>query len=256
MMLPLYEALSFVGVGFVGSMLGSSVGGGGFLVSSTLVAFGLPPQMAVGTSRFAGIGSSATAIVTFSRNRKLDAALGLKLAVVSVIGAIVGLVLLQDVPDLVWTLLAMGNVLLALIVFLVKSRLGVDVAAPATGSRKAWGFALYALTGLWVGFFGGGGSIISNLLLILFFGHTFLDSAGTRKIPAFFVSIIMFVICALQGMVDWERGLVLLIGTTIGSYCGARLVIRLGDAWFRRLTIVFLIASFGGLLVDLVRSIA
>lgn len=254
MTISLLETVALVGVGFAGSMLGSSVGGGGFLVSSTLVALGLPPQVAVGTSRFAGIGSSATAVMTFSSRRKLDAALGLKLAVISCAGAVAGLLLLRHVPDLVWTLLAMGNVVLALVVFTTRSRLGVDVAAPATGRRKAWGFALYGITGLWVGFFGGGGSIVSNLLLILFFGHTFLDSAGTRKVPAFFVSVLTFALCAWQGLIDWERGFALLLGCTVGAYCGVRLVLRLGDSWFRRITIVFLIASLGGLFIDLARS--
>lgn len=243
-------------LGFASSVISSSVGGGGFLVSSGLVFLGLPPQVAVGTSRFGGIGSTATAIVAFSSKGKIDPRVGAILAVISCIGALAGMFSLQRVPDAAWNALASVNLLLALVVVLSDRTLGVKVVdVVPSRAKKILGYGLYAIVGAWVGFFGGGGAIIANLILLVFFGQSFLESAGTRKIPALFVAVLTFGVSAAQGQVDWVSGFFLLVGMTAGSYCGARVVLALGDAWMRRLVIAFLMLSLAGTAYGVFRSL-
>lgn len=243
----LHVILLFV-LGFTGSVLSSSVGGGGFLVSSGLVLLGFPPQIAVGTGRFGGIGSTVMAIVTFSSRKKIDIGLGLVLALFSSVGALIGMYALRRVPDDAWIWLASANLILALVVILSNPQLGVEVDDGSISPlRRLVGYFLYPIVGVWVGFFGGGGAIIANLILLVFFGQSFLESAGTRKIPALFVAVGTFVVSAMQGDVDWLSGAVLFAGMTLGSYVGARIAIALGDMWMRRFVITFVLCSLLGL---------
>ena len=90
--------------------------------------------------------------------------------------------------------------------------------------------------------------MIANLLLLICFGKTFLEAAGTRKIPSLAIALVTFGLSALYGMIDWQRGIFLLSGMIVGSYYGAKIAIAIGDVWMRRAVICFLVLSLVGLI--------
>lgn len=51
-------------IGVVTGTVGALVGGGSLLSIPMLIVFGLPPQVAIATDRFAGLGAAATALTS------------------------------------------------------------------------------------------------------------------------------------------------------------------------------------------------
>ena len=76
-------------------------------------------------------------------------------------------------------------------------------------------------------------------------GETFLESAGTRKIVGFTISLTALIIYSVYQFVDWYYGIALIIAMSAGSYIGAVYGLRRGDKWVRRLfvVVVFIMAA-------------
>ena len=104
-------------------------------------------------------------------------------------------------------------------------------------------YFLFFLVSFWGGFFGGGTGIFATYVLIFGFNQTFLEAAGTRKVPGMVLVCLPLALFALSGLVDWLPGLALMAGTAIGSYLGAGHGMRKGDGWVRGLFMVVAIVS-------------
>lgn len=57
-------------VGTIAGFFGSTVGGGSLLSIPFLIFLGLPPQVAIATDRFGGLGQATTALFKFWKSKK------------------------------------------------------------------------------------------------------------------------------------------------------------------------------------------
>ena len=77
-------------------------------------------------------------------------------------------------------------------------------------------------------------------ILILWFGQTFLESAGTIKIAAFSMNAIAAVVFGLNGAISYELAFPMFCGCFIGSSIGAYYADRIGNVWIKRIFFVLL----------------
>jgi len=70
-----------------------------------------------------------------------------------------------------------------------------------------------------------------------------LEVLATNIIPWLALTISSLVIFALNGIIDYKIGIVLLIGMTVGGYIGAHVAIKKGDLWVKRLFVFLVIIS-------------
>ena len=118
--------LTFV-VSFLSSFIGTNVGGGGLILVPTLIFLGLPPQVAIGTSRIGALASVSTGIFQFHRGGKVDYRIGLPLMFFSIAGSYIGSNTLLTIPtELLEKLLGLC-IILILIVVLFQKNYGVHV---------------------------------------------------------------------------------------------------------------------------------
>ena len=78
-------------------------------------------------------------------------------------------------------------------------------------------------------------------VLTFFLGFTMIEILATGIIPWFVLSISSLVIFALNGIIDYEIGIILLIGMALGGYIGAHMALKKGDLWVKRLFVLFVI---------------
>ncbi|GAB4307646.1 MAG: sulfite exporter TauE/SafE family protein [Promethearchaeota archaeon] len=81
-------ALLATGIGFLASMFG--IGGGFLLVPSMILVFGLETHLTVGTTAFVIIFMSASSVVAYARQKRIDYAVTLSVAGASIVGAVLG----------------------------------------------------------------------------------------------------------------------------------------------------------------------
>jgi uncharacterized membrane protein YfcA len=146
---PLLVALGMV-VGFISGLFGI---GGGFLMAPVLVFMGVPPAVAVASQANHVVASSASSVLTYSRQKMVDYRMGGVMAVGGAIGAFVGVELFRilrllgqaDLVVAVSYLLFLGVIgglmLIESLGAIMRRRRG-DVPKPAPERRPAWLYGL------------------------------------------------------------------------------------------------------------------
>ena len=217
-------------IGVIASVVGTMVGGGSLLSIPFLIFVGLPPQVAIATDRFAGLGAAITALYKFWKTQRIVWKFVPILAVASLAGSVTGASILLNVdPDLLEPVV--GILLLALLPVLFLTRdLGLE-AREMSRTRIAVGLAIYLLVQVLAGFFGAGTGTLIFYTLMMFFGITIIQVAATQILPFMVLTVSSLILFALNGIIDYRIGMVLMAGTAVGGYLGAHIAITSGEIW-------------------------
>lgn len=229
--------------GLFSSFIGTSVGGIGLLIVPVLVFFGLPAQVAVGTTRVGLVSGNMTSLYQFHKSKKVDYSIAIPLLIVSAIGAYIGSrVLLVTPSELVEKLL--GVFILGIVgIALFKKDVGVMPKTRPALSMQIFGYSLMGLISILSAYFSGGTGFLGRSILMVFFGQTFLESAGTRKLQSAAIGFTSVAVYITNGIVHWPYALTLLVGTALGSHMGAVYAIKKGDVWVRKLFTVAVVLA-------------
>jgi len=112
------EELWLIPVGFVAGVLGSMIGlGGGIIVVPVLTFAGFGPSLAVSNSLFAAFSNAAASTISYSRQKRIEYSIGLKLGLLSVPGTILGALISSDVAPGVFKIL-FGLVLISCSIYI------------------------------------------------------------------------------------------------------------------------------------------
>ena len=211
----------------VGGTLNAVAGGGSFVTFPALVFTGVPPITANATSTVAlwpgSIASTAAYRKEFNAERRLLILLGSS----SLIGGVIGAILLLKTPQATFDRLVPLLLLLATVLFtfggsFTKRLRGhfADDAEPTTRSTVGI-IIIQFLVGIYGGYFGGGlGIIILAVLAIL--GMTSLHRMNALKtlLQACVngVAVLTFVVA---NAVTWPQALVMIAGSIVGGYGAA-----------------------------------
>lgn len=244
-------ALVFVGivVGFFGTIVGA---GGGFLVIPyLLLVCGMSPQLAIGTSLTMVFLNAVSGTVAFIQQKRVDLETGIKFALATVPGAIVGsYITVYFTSQLFSILFGLLLIVLAGSLFFrsIKQRTKQDSQNQAktaielvpgkfekiriftqnSGEVVAYSFneALGIVISFAVGFlssvFGIGGGIIHVPLMILILNFPPHVATATSFFILTISTLIGFVTHFLLGHVDLSRALWLAFGAITGGQLGAR----------------------------------
>jgi len=237
-----------LGLGAVTSFYGTSVGGAGLLVIPVLILLGLTPQSAVATANFGFVSMAGVGFITFHRAKGINYRIGIPAAFITVVGALIGSFILLELPELLLERLIGFSILLILLFLVLQKSIGT-IKRDTNVWLKCVGYGLFLPLGIYGAVISGGMAILFTYILIFFFGETFLESAGTRKPGAFAKMIIVAVVVGLHGVIQWEYGLLLLVGNSVGAYVGSRFALQKGSTWIRALFIVVTIVSVVKLLM-------
>ena len=226
-------------VGAIAGSFGTLVGGNSLITIPLLIFLGLPPHIAIGTNRFDAVGGLVAGLYKFQQKGMVDYKIGLAVGIPAVLGSIVGAHLVLQINEvLLKKIIAIFT--MAILAFIVlRPQLGIEKTKHVI---KHYKYALGAMSSLCIGtyggFYGAGIGTFLSYLLILLFGQTFLESAGTRKIATLSVSVMAAMIFAISGVIIYSVGIVMFTGLFIGSYIGAHYADKIGNVWLKRLFFV------------------
>jgi len=243
--LTILKALIVFLVGFAATFIGTTTGGAMLFILPVLIFVGLPPLIAIATSMFAALGANAIGLYRFHLSGKVDFKIGFIAAFFSVIGALLGAHIIINVPKSILHKFIAVFLLLVLIMLVVKKaglkEFSYHVAHKGYSFlRMCVGSFLFFLTGIQGGMIGGQGTF-SNYILIFVFGKTFLEAAGTRKIASLAAVITALIVFLSHHLVNFEFGIVLLLGRSLGAFTGAAYGIKKGDEWVRKIFIIVIV---------------
>jgi hypothetical protein len=238
------DQLWLIPLGFAAGILGSMIGlGGGIIVVPVLTFLGFPPTVAASNSLFAALSNATASTISYSKQKRIEYSLGLKLGLLSIPGTVLGAIISTDVaPDIFKILFGFVLIASAAYIFLRKK----IESKEKTISKQMIVFAIGAsfFAGIISSFFGIGGGIIFVPLMVVGMGMAMKKAAPTSQMILLFASLSGVIVHSLLGHPDFLQAGMLSIGSFIGGLVGARLSIDIKERYLQILvTVVILIAA-------------
>ncbi len=229
-------------VGVATGFFDSVIGAGGLISVPSLIFLGLPPQIAIATDRFGTIGQTLAALFKFWKAKKIVWTYVPVLAIIALVGSLIGANILLNIDPKILESVVGVIILVVLPLIFLKRDIGVK-RFKTSKSNKIIGLAIYFFIMIFGGFFGQGTGPMIFYALTFFLGFTMIEVLATGVIPWFVLSISSLAIFALNGIIDYKIGIILLIGMAIGGYIGAHIAIKKGNQWVKTLFVMVVIIS-------------
>lgn len=226
--LSLLDSLLVVLAGFGAGALNAVVGSGSLITFPTLVAVGLPPLTANVSNTVGLVPGALTSVYGYRRELSGLRSTLRHLLPATVLGALLGVVLLLFFPETVFEAVVPVLVGLAVVLVLVQPWMARRAArgGARTGTAR-WLWAAVALTGVYGAYFGAAQGVL--LIGILGLGTVLgLQQAnGVKNVLAGSANIVAGFVFAFVAPVDWGAALLVAVGSSVGGLLGARLARRL-----------------------------
>lgn len=238
---------------FAAGGLDAVVGGGGLLQLPALLLLlpHTPVVQLLGTNKLASIVGTGSAAATYSRRVDMHAPTAVRMAVAAFLGSGLGALLATVVDSRVLRPVVLVALIGVWLYTLRRPDLGETEELLLTPRRQA-GVAVGggALIGLYDGFVGPGTGSFLVFLLVGAVGLSFLHASATAKAVNTMTNLAALLLFGLTGHVLWRLGAAMAVCNLAGAQLGARLAIRRGSAWVRRVFLVVVAALIVRLAVD------
>ena len=239
-------------VSMLASITGSLIGGTSLITIPTLIMLGVPAHTAIGTDRFAILGGVMVGLYKFHKKRLIKYRVGITVGIPVLIGSALGARLALEFNEELLKFIIICMNLLAIVIFVVRPRLGLEGRKRTQGLGSAVLGALICLgLGAYGGFYGAMVGTLTVYVFIIWYGLTFLECAGTIKLSALGLNLSAAMVYAWNGAVDYRLGLFMMTGCMIGNWIGAHFSDRLGNKWIRRILILFVLMAVVKIAMDL-----
>jgi len=227
----------FVLVGLIAGILGSMIGvGGGIIISPVLTFLGLSPPQVASTSLFAVSSTSISSTLAYSKSKKIQYMLGIKMALLSIPGAIIGSFFSVRIdPGSFKILLAI--VLIGTGVYLIYKK--SILAGNSLSFQNLWVRILFFsstfVAGIISSLFGIGGGVVFVPLMIMVLGLTMYLAAPTSQFILMITSLVGLSTHIILGNPQYIPAILLSIGAFAGAQIGSRLSTKLSEQKLRLL---------------------
>ncbi|RDE14467.1 MAG: sulfite exporter TauE/SafE family protein [Candidatus Thorarchaeota archaeon] len=240
-----------LGVGVLASMLG--VGGGIILVPFLIIAFGLSPSTAPGTTLVAALFVAMASLIPYYRQKPspIIPKAGLLLALTSVPGSLIGVWLREIVSNEETLRLVFAAILMpiALKMLFAKRRGKADRASEVGSfdlsrvSRARIGYSLIGslCAGILSGLLGLGGGILMVPVLNMMMGLPIHAAVATSMLTMVFTATSGTVMNYLGGQIHVFYALTISLGMIVGAQFGPRLVCKINAVLLKQLFGVLLV---------------
>lgn len=213
-------------VAAVAGALNSVAGGGSFLTLPTLLYAGITPVIANATSTMAMLPGSVSSAVAYRRELQGRAEWLVPLGIVSLLGGLLGGVLLVRTSDTSFLRLLPWLMLLAAVTFTFGDRIRRLLSLDRLRGNMLLICVLQFVISIYGGYFGGGMGI---MMLASFALGGMLDIHEMNGLKTFLgvaVNLLALAEFIIKGFVAWGPGLIMVAGSVIGGYFGAVLARR------------------------------
>ncbi|MFZ9309076.1 MAG: sulfite exporter TauE/SafE family protein [Candidatus Nanopelagicales bacterium] len=208
--ISLLEALLVISAGIITGIINGLIGGGSLVSYLALTSVGVPPVLAASTNTVGVITGNPAALITPVRKRLVEFRKWFPFALITLLGSLLGGMLLITLPEYVF------EFLIPLLLLIAGS--SVWIGLPRTTIKKKFSMPFLFLSGIYNGYFGPGQGILN--LSILYRSTTY--NAATLVILKNYIitlsNIALSLLFIVSNRVIWSYALLLWISVFVGGW--------------------------------------
>jgi uncharacterized membrane protein YfcA len=241
--MSLPQALLLFGIALLAGAQNSVAGGGSFLTVPVLIFTGVLPKQANATNTLALWPGTVASIPPYRDALVTERLTLVMLSSVSVIGGVLGAIVLLKTPQDAFLRILPFLLLGATILFAIGSPLTslFRRAGKARGPRwftLAWASLVQFFVSLYGGFFGGGIGILMLATLSLMGMRNIHTMNALKVVLASFINSVAMLTFIFAGLVEWPQALVMMAGAIIGGWGGASVARKIDGRYIRVYVII------------------
>ena len=238
-----YMVAAVIGIGILVGFINTLAGSGSVISLPLLIFLGLPANVANGTNRVALIMQNIVGVGSFYRKGKLDTGHGWVPSIAAVIGALVGANIAADLNEEVMEK-AIGVLMVVMFfVILYKPNRWITEKREVK-SQNAWlQMVVFFLVGVYGGFVQAGVGIFLLAALVLNAGYDLVRANALKLLIVLIYTPFALAIFVLNDQVWWIYGLVLGVGTMIGSFLATKFALHWGPKYIRYILLFMIVVS-------------
>ena len=242
--------------GIAAGTINTVVGSGTLITFPTLLAGGVPPVPANVSNTIGLVPGSVAGAFGYRRELSGQRDRVLRLASASLLGGVLGAVLLLALPAEAFAMIVPVLIGLGCLLVVLQPAISRRVAArregrdhvPAHGSLWVW--LLVFGTGIYGGYFGAAQGVLLMAIMGIGIEETLQRLNGVKNVLAGLVNAVAAVIFILVAEVDWVAAGLVALGAVIGGLVGASLGRRLPPLALRIFIVVVGVAALVRFFLD------
>ena len=246
------ECVLVLAAGVFAGAINTVVGSGTLVTFPVLLALGYGPVVANVSNTIGLVPGSVSGAIGYRRELTGQRSRAFVLCSASLLGGIVGAVLLLSLPGEAFEAIVPVLIAIAVVLVVLQPRLSRALAAKRARTRPHGGPLLWGgvfATGIYGGYFGAAqGVILLALLGITIPGEDLQRLNALKNVLAGLVNGIAAIVFVIFATVAWLPALLLAVGSAVGGQLGARIGRSLSPAVLRGVIVVVGLAAIAQLL--------
>jgi uncharacterized membrane protein YfcA len=238
-------ALVFV-AGICAGTINTVVGSGTLVTFPVLLGVGVPPVTANVSNSVGLFPGSMVGAWGYRRELEGQRERGVKLGIASVIGAVIGAILLLVLPAGAFKAIVPALIFLALVLVVfgkqITARLAHTKHRPSERTTPLL-LGLTLVSGIYGGYFGAAQGVVLMGIFGILLAEPLQRQNGLKNLMAGLVNLVAAIVFSLTAEVDWAAAGLIALGAMIGGVLGARIGRRLPPAALRAVIVVIGVAA-------------
>jgi uncharacterized protein len=253
------EAIAIGLAGLAAGTINTVVGSGTLITFPALLAFGVPPVTANVSNTIGLVPGSVSGALGYRRELQGQRSRILRIGVASLIGGVLGGVLLLVLPDGAFSTIVPVLVGLGIVLVLFQTRIQGWVARRREGREPSasdaltgpwWVWPAVLLAGVYGGYFGAAQGVLLMGIMGVGITETLQRLNALKNVLAAIVNAVAGLLFALVADVDWKVVALIGVGSVIGGQVGATVGRRLPAPVLRAVIVVVGLVALAVFLVS------
>lgn len=241
--------------GVAAGTINAVVGSGTLITFPTLLAFGVPPVTANVSNTVGLVPGSLSSVVGYRRELGGQRSRLLKLGLASLLGGIVGALLLLWLPSSAFDTIVPVLILLGVLLVIFGPRIQRAVAARAESRGGIpdhgvwWVWPAVAAAGVYGGYFGAAQGVLLMAILGIGVADSMQRHTATKNVLALIVNAVAALVFIAVADIDWLVAGLIALGSVVGGQLGATVGRRLSPSLLRAVIALVGLTALVALLV-------
>jgi len=247
------QAVAVAGAGVAAGIINTVVGSGTLITFPVLLAVGYPPLTANVSNGLGLVPGSLFGAIGYRAELAGQRARVWRFGTASVIGAVIGALLLLVLPPQAFSAVVPTLIVIALLLVIAQPWLSRRLAArrPDGEARPdPWWLWLGVLaTGIYGGYFGAAQGVVLLAMMGVALAEPLQRVNAVKNVLAMLANLVSGLVFVFVAHVSWTVVLLIAVGSGIGGVLGARIGRRLSPVVLRGAIVVIGLAALGKLLL-------